>query len=229
MISVLTLTYQRHHILEEAIHSFLLQFKEDSEMVIINDSPNSHYTFDHPQVRIFNIKERFPNISKKLEFGFQQCKYDFIYRLDDDDLLAPDALKMSEQFILENPGYEIYRPKKHYFFLHNKFEKIDGNVNNGNVYTKQYVNRISFPDSSFGEDFDITYKTNARIYESDGKPTMIYRWGMSTYHVSGMGNIDTQLMYEKVDSMTRHSIGNVVLQPNFQTNYYKQIIEKTTL
>jgi glycosyltransferase involved in cell wall biosynthesis len=229
MISVLTLTYQRPHILEEAIQSFLLQNKKNSEMVIINDSPNSHYVFDHPQVKVFNIKERFSSISKKLEFGFRQCKYDYIYRLDDDDLLGPDALDISEKFILENPGFEIYRPKTHYFFLHNKFEKISGNVNNGNVYSKKYINRITFPDSSFGEDFDITYKTSAKIFESNDKITMIYRWGMSTYHVSGMGNIDTKLMYEKVDTMTRHSTGNLELQPKFLNNYYQQILEKTPL
>ncbi len=41
MVSILTLTYQRHHLLEEAIQSYLLQYqnyKECSEMVIINDS-----------------------------------------------------------------------------------------------------------------------------------------------------------------------------------------------
>ena len=65
MISVLTLTYQRHHLLEEAIQSFLLQDYKDGEMVIINDSPRTHYTFDHPQVKIYNLTERFENLSKK--------------------------------------------------------------------------------------------------------------------------------------------------------------------
>ena len=39
MISVLTLTYKRHHLLEEAIESFLIQNPEvESEMVVINDN-----------------------------------------------------------------------------------------------------------------------------------------------------------------------------------------------
>ena len=62
MISVLTLTYQRHHILEEAIESFLRQdFSGESEMVIINDSPIVEYVFEHPKIRIINLKERFPS------------------------------------------------------------------------------------------------------------------------------------------------------------------------
>ena len=43
MISVLTITYKRHHLLEEAIASFLIQENkipkdEPTEMVIINDN-----------------------------------------------------------------------------------------------------------------------------------------------------------------------------------------------
>lgn len=223
MISVLTLTYQRHHLLEEAIKSFLLQDYKDGEMVIINDSPRTNYTFDHPQVKIYNLTERFENLSKKLEWGFSKCKHDYIYRLDDDDLLGPDALKITENFILNNPGYEIYRPKKHYFFLHNNFERIGGNVNNGNVYTKSYINRIKFPDKSFGEDFDITYKFNSKIYEDDGQPTMIYRWGMNTYHVSGFGNTPTDILYERIDYMTKNNVGNFELNPHFTNDYYEMI------
>jgi glycosyltransferase involved in cell wall biosynthesis len=223
MISILTLTYQRHNLLEEAIQSFLLQNHEKSEMVIVNDSPDNFYTYDHPQIKIFNLKERFSSVSQKLKWGFEQCSFDFIYRLDDDDLLGPNGLQITEDFINKNPGFEIYRPKSHYFFIHNKFDKIGGNVNNGNVYTKSYINRIKFPDKSFGEDFDITFKNNAKIYEDSGKPTMIYRWGMSTYHVSGLGDVTTKEMYERVDSITKNNKGNFTLNPHFSSDYYRMI------
>lgn len=50
MISVLTLTYQRHFLLEEAIESFLRQdFSGESEMLIINDSDKVDYIFDIPK------------------------------------------------------------------------------------------------------------------------------------------------------------------------------------
>ena len=223
MISVLTLTYQRHFLLEEAIQSFLLQNYKNGEMVIVNDSPNTKYSFEHPQVKIFNLNERFSSVSKKLEWGFKQCKNEFIYRLDDDDLLGPDGLQITENFILKNPGYEVYRPKKHYMFIHNNFEKIGGNVNNGNVYTKKYIDRIIFPDKSFGEDFDITFKNNSKVYEDDGKPTMIYRWGMNTYHVSGLGDTPTEKMYKVIDEMTKNNTGNFELKPHFSSDYYKKI------
>ena len=99
MISVLTLTYQRHHLLEEAIHSFIHQgYAGEKEMVIINDSPEVEYRIDHPDVKIINLNVRLSSIAKKLEWGFTQCKGDWIYRLDDDDLLTPWALQLQKEY-----------------------------------------------------------------------------------------------------------------------------------
>jgi glycosyltransferase involved in cell wall biosynthesis len=223
MISVLTLTYQRHHILEEAIHSFLLQNEPDSEMIVVNDSPDTFYNFSHPQVKIFNLDKRFSSISKKLEWGFKNCSFDFIYRLDDDDLLAPEGLKMSKDIIKNNPGYEIYRPKSFYYFENNTFISIENNLNSGNIYTKKYIERIQFGDKSWGEDYDITLGFNAKIFEDETVKTMIYRWGMGTYHVSGLGNVTTEEMYKTIDSMTKNNRGNIILNPRFGSDYYKMI------
>jgi hypothetical protein len=223
MISILTLTYQRPNLLEEAMHSFLIQNQEDCEMVIINDSEGNKLNFIHPQIKIINTVNRFPSISKKLEWGFNQCKYEFIYRLDDDDLLAPNGLKRAKYFIKENPNYDIYRSSHHLFFINNKFEKLSSSVNNGNIYTKSYLNRIDFGDKSFGEDSDITFKHNAKIYEDKGIPTMIYRWGMNTYHISGLGNVSTDHMYKVVDNMTIKNLGEYELNPKFSSDFYKNI------
>lgn len=234
MISVLTLTYQRHYLLEEAIESYLCQdYKGESEMVIINDSNKVEYVFEHPKIRIINLKERFPSLGHKLKFGFSECKYDYVYRLDDDDLLAPWALKNTWEDICANPDYEIYRSDGHYFFENNQFKKISSNVNNGNVYTKKYLSRIEIPENSFGEDYTMTFNFNAKIYESKRQQkTMIYRWGMGTYHVSGMGNISTDAANERTDSIVeaiakgRNSgveEGLLELHPHFDEEYYQQI------
>lgn len=234
MISVLTLTYQRHHILEEAIESFLRQdFSGESEMVIINDSPQVEYVFEHPKIKIINVKERFPTIGHKLKFGFSQCKYEYIYRLDDDDLMAPWALSHTWDDITAHPGYEIYRSSGHYLFENNKFIGISSNVNNGNVYTKKYLSRIEIPEASFGEDYAITFNYNAKIYESPRtQKTMIYRWGMNTYHISGMGSISENARQEWTDRIVQNVAkgrnksmdeGVLTLHPYFNEEYYQQI------
>ena len=225
MISVLTLTYGRKKLLEESIHSFLLQNIDESEMVIINDEPNVVYRIYNPKVKIYNLNRRFNNISEKIEWGFKKCQYDYIYRLDDDDLLSYDALKKVEKQINENPGYDIYRSKSHYFFEHNKYIKIGGSVNNGNVYSKNYLNQINFPSKNFGEDLDITYNFNGSIHESDDSPTMIYRWGMPTYHISGMDDISIKRQYDWADELKEKNDGIIDLDPKFNDNYYEQIID----
>lgn len=225
MISVLTITYKRHHLLEEAMQSFLLQhFPVECEMVIINDNSEVDYVFDHPNVRILNCKNRFPSIAAKLEWGYKQCKYDYIYRLDDDDLLAPYAMVSTYTDILSNPGYDIYRSSGMYFFVNNLYDGLNSNVNNGNVYTKEYLDRITFPDKSGDEDADITFSHNAKIYESKKSPTMIYRWGMNTLHISGMGKQPNEVILAQADKvLDNRSRGTVNLVPRFKNDYYEQI------
>jgi glycosyltransferase involved in cell wall biosynthesis len=224
MISVLTLTYKRHHLLEEAIQSFLAQeLPPECEMVIINDNAEVDYVFDHPRVKIINHKERFSSISAKLQWGYKQCKYDHIYRLDDDDLLAPWGLKNASIDIQTNPGYDVYRSEGMYFFVNNIFERESSNVNNGNVYTKEYLDRIKWPDTSIGEDADITFHKNGKVYESKLKNTMIYRWGMNTLHISGMGHQPNQVILDQADKVLDNTTGTIQLTPKFLNDYYEQI------
>ena len=223
MISVLTITYKRPHLLEEAMESFLQQGVVGAEMVIVNDNIEVDYVYDHPSIRIFNLKERFPSIAAKLEWGYKQCQNHYVYRLDDDDLLAPWALENVKQDILNNPGHEIYRSRGMYFFVNNEFQKEDSNINNGNVYSKSYLDRIKFPNKSGDEDADITFMHKANIYQSKLKHSMIYRWGMGTLHISGMGIQPNEVILAKADEMLDDTKGTIVLQPKFLNDYYEQI------
>ncbi len=224
MISVLTITYKRHHLLEEAIESFLRQ--EDlsgCEMVIINDNPEVGYIYDHPRIKIINYKNRFPSIASKLQWGYRQCKNEFIYRLDDDDLLGPNAFSILAEAITNSKEYpEIYRSSSHYFFENNIYKGEKDNINNGNVYSKAYLNRIKWPDKSGDEDADITFNHNAKIFTIP-KPTMIYRWGMNTLHISGMGKQTNEAILKKADEVLKESAGDLVLKPHFNQEYYTQL------
>lgn len=228
MISVLTLTYKRHHILEEAIESFLRQTTPyPKEMVVVNDNKDVEYVFNHPEVRIINHKERFPSISAKLKWGFEQCKYEHVYRLDDDDLLSPTGLLTTCEDIVQHPGYDVYRAAGFYFFVDNRYERIVSSINNGNVYSRNYINRIKWPDTSVGEDAEITFNQGARIYESkSGLPTMVYRWGMNTFHLSGGGERSNELALqqsdESFDRIGGDVKGTVMLKPHFIEEHYEK-------
>jgi hypothetical protein len=230
MVSILTLTYQRHWLLEEAIHSYLLQldgYEQTTEMVVINDSPDVEYVFDHPNVRIINCKKRFGSIGKKLEWGFKQCKGNWIYRLDDDDLLSPYALEVNEQHRKSYPNKDILRDKHHYYFVNNEYDSVAGSINNGNCYSKKYIERVgNFVDRSGDEDKWLTYDNGADIYDGDlGKYTMIYRWGMNTYHISTMGDYhNNESILSNTDKQSFAESGVIKLKPHFDNDYWKQIL-----
>lgn len=221
MISVLTLTYKRHHFLQECIQSFLEQdYTGDKEMVIVNDAYNVEYYYEHPQIRIYNLKDRFSSIGQKLKWGMEQCKGEYIYRLDDDDLLTPWGLSLVHSYIEENPDYDVYRCMGHYFYNNYKYEGKGNNVNNGNTYRKSFLQSIEWPDASFGEDTTITFYPNSKVYNGEkGRYSMIYRWGMGTTHVSGMGNIGNKRILDWVEKDLKED-GVIHLQPHFTQDYY---------
>lgn len=199
-------------------------------MVVINDSADVEYTIDHSKVRVINLGSRFESIAEKIRYGYQQCKYDHVYRLDDDDLLAPWALRNTAEDIEANPGYEIYRSNGHYFFLDNRYLSTADNINNGNVYSKKYLDRIPFPRKSIGEDVDITLNHGAKIFTSSrAQKTMIYRWGMNTYHISGWGETPPDIINSNVDNLISRntkegkSFGIIKLSPAFKEDYFSKI------
>jgi glycosyltransferase involved in cell wall biosynthesis len=224
MISILTLTYQRHQFLEEAIQSYLLQNWRHSEMVILNDSPEVEYVFDHPQVKIINLKERFSSVGKKLEYGFTQCLSQWIYRLDDDDLLSPYAKEVVEGNVTMYPHKDVLRCQKHYFMSNNKFEGYGDSINNGNCYNWDYIKRVGkFIDKSIGEDDWLTFHNNGDIYTNQSdKYSMIYRWGMPTYHISAMGNKPPEEINNLTDKRNTET-GVIRLEPKFREDYWSQI------
>ena len=227
MISVLTLTYQRHQFLEEAMYSFLHQsYDGEREMVIINDSPTVEYRIDIPNIKVINLNKRFSSVGKKLEFGFTQCSGEYIYRLDDDDLLAPWALELQNEYKVMNPGKEIYRCENHYLFSNNEYNKLVGSVNNGNCYSANYIKRIGeFVDRSGDEDYWLTFSHNADTYTGNlGRYSMIYRWGMNTYHISAMRQYENnEFILSKTDESSHMETGVIYLNPNFRENYWDKL------
>lgn len=220
MISVVTLTYNRTNFLEEAVNSFVLQNNTNFEMVIVNDKHDLTYTIDHPNIKVINLKNRTSCILEKLMIGFKHASNEYIYRLDDDDLLAPNALFNCSNEIKDNPGYDLYRSKSHYVFVNNKFEFINDNINNGNIFRKTHYLNISHPHRSIDEDVYLYSQCDAKIFAYDFI-SMIYRWGMNTFHISGYGIIPTQELYNNLLNHFPQEEGHKNIVPNWKEDYWK--------
>lgn len=223
MISVVTLTYKRGHLLEEAIESFLQQDQADCEMVIINDDVDVKYVYNDSRIKIYNLAKRYTSILKKLQLGFFLSTNKYMFRLDDDDLLSEHCLRDAKNVIVENPGYDIYRSKNHYYFKNNIYNCVSSNINNGNIYTKEFISKIEWIDPEIAEDVWLTFECGGSIYEYSDI-SMLYRWGMATYHISGLGNyyVDPENVLKNLPDINTKK-GKIELFPNFANNYYEQI------
>ena len=182
----------------------------EDEMVILNDNPECEYVFEHPNIKILNVSQRFLSISSKLMFGMLQCKNRWIYRLDDDDLLLNEALNIVKTGILQNPGFDIYRSSSAAFYVDGIFKKYTDNINNGNIYDIEYVKKIKLSERSGDEDVEITYGHGAKIY-TNLEPTMGYRWGMNTLHISGLGKQSNEYILNHADLVLKEEKGIIEL------------------
>jgi hypothetical protein len=223
MITFLVLTYKRKKYLDECVYSYITQKNiNNTEMLIINDDVDVNYRFNHPNIRIINHNKRFKSLGDKLKFGFDKSNNDLIYRLDDDDMLIPNAidylyLKLNKKIIED---YLIFRSREHYLFEDDIFSKIRSNLNSGNIYRKDLMKII--PSISHTEDVYMIQQANGKIYEFD-KPTMIYRNNADTYSFHDIGRKYNNNGLEYVRSKYFDYKGIIELKPQFYNEYYSQL------
>lgn len=191
-VSVLVMTWKRTEMLEECLESYLRQNKfQNTELVIVNDDPNILYQFEHPNVRIFNVPT-FEKFMQKMKFGIDQCKGEYVYRLDDDDLLAENGLDYLMKDINENPGFDIYMGGGHWYVAYkgnNINNGLGGAVNNGNCWSKASIMSLDWENAPEppGEDQWMIHREGFKIHHSKN-PNMIYRWEGVSYHLTYLEN-----------------------------------------
>ena len=224
-ISFMVPTWKRPHLLEEALESFLRQTNENCEMVIINDDPTIKYEFDHPRVKIHNVP-KFTKFMEKLKFGFDACRYTHMYRLDDDDLLLPNACDTALREIHANPDFDHYNAAQHWYVGVNQVDHngLGSAVNTGNIFAKKFIDWLDWANAPEppGEDQWMVYYPDIKHYEFE-EVTMIYRWGVSPAHLTHKPKNKTMDEFHKgveqwnvdTDEVKLHK-----LQPNFTKDWY---------
>lgn len=152
--SIICLTYKRPELLEECVYSVLQQTYTDWEMIIVNDFDGHTIHFEHPQVRIFNLKTKFKTISEKRNFGTDQATKDFIVQLDDDDFFLPWYLE-NIKTIMRNGNWLCAQRPIMYHEDHKKICLSPVPQTNAFVYGREAVwKRIRY--ESFDTDEGIT-------------------------------------------------------------------------
>lgn len=113
MITVITPTYNRAYILENAYNSLCKQLNKDFEWIIIDDGSTdntSELVKGWLKNTLFKIRYYRQNNGGKhraLNFAVAKSKGDYILILDSDDTLTPDAIKFLYEHLDEIKGNEF--------------------------------------------------------------------------------------------------------------------------
>lgn len=234
-ISAKCITYGRINTLEEAVYSFLQQeYDGEKELVIVNDCPFQEIFFDHPDIKIFNLKETFPTIGDKENFAIENCSGEIIAVWDDDDIALKHHLQNIREFWKEDANLLHWQRGVYYNF--DNITSITAIGNCGIVYSKQAWEKIGkSPIENAGGDMTLVqalHKLGNVVFASPEIPSWFYMWGGRSYHQSGEGkdvegkqNI-IQRHSRYIETLRRKKLipeGKITLQPKWNIDYQQQI------
>ncbi len=231
-VSFKCITYGRNFLLEEALYSFLHQEVNDSELIIVNDYPLQEFIFEHPQVRIYNLKETFKTIGDKENFAVDKCSGELIALQDDDDIALPNHLNNIKKYWKD--GANLMHWNRAIYFNKPNITAITGVGNSGIVYSKKVWEEIGgHPLENAGYDQTLCQRIRAKggvlhAEPPDNEVSWLYRWGGGEYHMSGRGTDDGSMPNviernaEHVEYKRRLGLiptGKIYLNPHWEVDY----------
>lgn len=211
-------------LVEEAVESFLRQLPAEGaeyELVIGNDTPGQKLVFDHPQVRIFNLDQRFTNLGAKLNWMTEQTDAEVLCRWDDDDINLPWGLQWrwnrlrddQADFVCPKRFWATNGPKTS--FEYGSFAQC--------MYTRSLHTALGgYAQMSFAEDADFEKRAITGGFRVQALPIPMpetfyfYRWGTNSEHLSGYGRKGQG--WEKI-GLKKVVPGTYVLRPYWQEDY----------
>lgn len=135
--SVVIPLYNKENVISRTIQSVLDQTYSEFELVVVNDGSKDNSVsivknFNDPRIRIINQKNG--GVSAARNRGIKEAHNDWIFFLDADDVMLPNALSVFEKMINRYP-------KEQYFSANSLWE---GHERHNNVKSSA-VNKTVFP------------------------------------------------------------------------------------
>lgn len=213
----------QQYLLEEAVESFLRQVGwENRELIIWNDHPQQRVVFDHPMVKVVNEPTRCPTLGEKYNRMVRMATGEAIVPWEDDDISLPRRVAEAA-LALQTWDYV----PSGYFFLDGKGLHTDhplGYCHGSSAYRKTAWEAVGgYPEVSGPQDAimdgKLRHSEAVRTAPSPGGPRewqYLYRWGVSSCHLSGQGT-NAARAYE--ENLTRMGGGEIVLKPHWREDY----------
>ena len=239
-ISGKCLTYGRINVLEELLYSFLhLEYEGWKELVIVNDYPLQTLHFDHPEVRIYNLKETFDVIGNKENFTIEKCEGDIVATMDDDDIAFSNHFSNINQYWKDTTT--LIHWNRALFYNGPNASKIAGVGNSGIVFSKEVWEKVGrSPIENAGGDMTFVNRIHNLgrenvVIASPQDVGWCYRWSIpvknnesGVYHQSGQGTdkegrpniVERHKQYiESQRKQGKIPTGDIWLNPHWEYDY----------
>ena len=198
-ISCVCCTYGRpKNLIDECVFSFLSQdYAGEKELIIVNDCNRQMYIYDHPEIKIFNINERFDSLGDKRNFSIEKSSHDILAIWDDDDIFLPHRLSFS---YINMKDRSFFKPSKAFVMHDGKISGVHSNLfHSGSLFRKSIFNKVGkYGKLNCGEDYDFEVRIEKELgyYKNFDDITpqeifYIYRYaGSGSYHMSNFRKED---------------------------------------
>jgi len=225
LVSCLCNTYGRPKLLEEAIKCFLDQDYDNKELIVLNDQEGAILKLDqdYSDIRLINHPKRFETLGHKRNYIKSIARGDYYCIWDDDDLYTPWRISFSVK-CMSLGNCDIAKSSSAFTSVHNGNYQIASNLFHSQaIITRQYASQNDYPLKSVAE--DLGFEKKAKIKSATCYPFFwyVYRWGMKTYHVSGLGEQREKEAWELASNLCDDIKGECVISPRFHGNYWSDI------
>lgn len=242
-VSCICLTYARPELLEEAIHSFLLQdYAGPKELLVLNDYDRQELELDHPEIRVVNLPKRLRTVGEKRNLAVSLAAHDLLFVWDDDDVYLPHRITFSVARFDARRGF--FRPDKAWFWNSGELAGPERNLfHAGTCWTRRLFDAVGgYPADGTGSDLVFERRLAQRfptaIAEYDVRPEdiyYIYRWGgTGSYHLSAFGDHERgkNVGHQDVEAYVQRRAaeggilhGRIRLQPRWKHDYRRQVAD----
>lgn len=242
-VSVMTCTYARPELLEEAIESFLRQdYAGQKEMVVFNSFLPQRLVCEAPGVRVVNWHRRPDTLGECRNLCIEHCKGSHILMLDDDDLIRPHYMRMCVEELIKG-GFEWVKVGGLIWTIDRKLHDIrKGPAANQFLFSKQVWEKVGrYPSHNAGEDriFEerlVANRQGRRVAKPPCEAGYVYGWGGhagQVHHISGHGEDVPHRVSgmnlikhhaNKLLSTRRLRPGTVMLHPKWRRDYESEFV-----
>jgi len=157
MVSILTITYNRGHLIRKTIESVLSQSYKDFEYVIVDDGSDDNTQqiieeIAEPRIRYFKLP-KIGYLSRLRNYGFKKIKGDFIALLDSDDVWNTTKLQVQMESLISNPNLAFsFCDVEIYFYdkltRSNIYDHSKGEITKQNFFDDYINGRLTIYSSS---------------------------------------------------------------------------------